>query len=49
LKITIYFLAMGALPFIRGFLGTLTYFGVVVGLTPVLAYYFKSAQRLREA
>jgi len=32
----------------RGFLATATYF-VAVGLMPVLAYYFKSAQRLRDA
>lgn len=51
LLVTVYFLAVGALAFMSGFLGTLTYLGavVVVGLTPVLAYYFKSAQRLRLA
>jgi hypothetical protein len=46
--ITFYFFAVGALAFISGFFGTLTYFGAVA-LTPVLAYYFKSTQRLREA
>ena len=46
--ITAYFFAVGALAFMSGFLGTLTYFGALA-LTPVLAYYLRSAQRLREA